>query len=120
VFRLVYVFVLMYATHVSYLASPILLSIHLQFSVFDSNKLMRNELIGSFQFDASTVYLNTDHEFHRQVCMHTLRQGFSVHGRSLYERRHRMRGVAVLDTGDFCVVRTESAPMSFMRARGTP
>ncbi len=39
-----------------------------QFSVFDSNKLMRNELIGAFQFDASTVYLNTDHEFYRQVC----------------------------------------------------
>jgi hypothetical protein len=38
-----------------------------QFSVFDSNKLLRNELIGSFQFDASTVYLNNDHEFYRQV-----------------------------------------------------
>ncbi len=87
---MVYVFMLMYATHVSYLPSPILLSIHLQFSVFDSNKLMRNELIGSFQFDASTVYLNTDHEFHRQVCMHALRQGFSVRGMFLYRRRHHI------------------------------
>ena len=110
----------MYATHVSYLPSPILLSIHLQFSVFDSNKLMRNELIGSFQFDASTVYLNTDHEFHRQVCMHTLRQDFSAHGRSLYERRHRMRGVGVLDTCDFCVVRTESASYELHESTGYP
>ncbi len=82
-----YVFMLMYATHVSCLPSPIRLFIHLQFSVFDSNKLMRNELIGSFQFDASTVYLNTDHEFHRQVCMHTLWQDFSVHGMFLFGRR---------------------------------
>jgi hypothetical protein len=36
--------------------------------VYDSNVVMRNKLIGAFQFDASTVYLNTDHEFYRQVC----------------------------------------------------
>ena len=50
--------------------------VYLQFSVFDSNKLMRNELIGSFMFDASTVYLNPDHEFYRQVhlCMQPLQK----------------------------------------------
>ena len=45
----------------------ILSSTHLQFSVFDSNVVLRNELIGRYQFDVSTVYVNAGHEFYRQV-----------------------------------------------------
>lgn len=40
---------------------------HTQFSVYDSNKVLRNTLIGSFQFDVTTVYFNKDHEYYQQV-----------------------------------------------------
>lgn len=38
-----------------------------QVSVYDANVLLRNELIGCYQFDVATVYLNADHEYYRQV-----------------------------------------------------
>jgi hypothetical protein len=46
--------------------SAIALSVPRQFSVFDSNVVLRNELIGRYVFDVASVYVNPDHEFYRQ------------------------------------------------------
>lgn len=37
-----------------------------QLECFDANTIMRDVLIGAFEFDVSQVYFNADHELHRQ------------------------------------------------------